>query len=120
MVPKQLEADAPAQLERIDTGMTTDSNSSVAGPLSDVRPEENENENIPKKEGEEDAAFEVEEGDDLTGSKPKKRRKMVKNSDKKYQCPHPECTKTYSRAEHLYRHQLNRTSCSPRLRRRPS
>ena len=46
--------------------------------------------------------------DDLADSKPKKKRRVVKISDKKYECPHPECGKAYSRAEHLYRHQLNR------------
>jgi hypothetical protein len=53
-----------------------------------------------------DADHEV---DDLEDSKPKKKRRVVKISDKKYECPHPECGKAYSRAEHLYRHQLNRT-----------
>ncbi len=40
---------------------------------------------------------------------PSKRRKKAKaNADKKYECKHEDCGKTYSRAEHLYRHQLNR------------
>ena len=52
-----------------------------------------------------DAAHEV---DDTSSSKPKKKRRIIKESDKKYECPHPECGKAYSRAEHLYRHQLNR------------
>jgi hypothetical protein len=30
--------------------------------------------------------------------------------DKKFPCPHEGCGKSYSRAEHLYRHQLNRKS----------
>lgn len=54
-----------------------------------------------------DAEHEV---DDLAEAKPKKKRRVVKLSDKKYECPHPTCGKSYSRAEHLYRHQLNRTS----------
>ena len=49
------------------------------------------------------------EDDDLADAQPKKKRRIVKISDKKYDCPHPECGKSYSRAEHLYRHQLNRT-----------
>jgi hypothetical protein len=53
-----------------------------------------------------DADHEV---DDLADSKPKKKRRVVKLSDKKYECPQPDCGKSYSRAEHLYRHQLNRT-----------
>ncbi|KAK6380663.1 hypothetical protein LTS17_004863 [Exophiala oligosperma] len=41
---------------------------------------------------------------------PKKKRKVVKpNPDKKFECKHEGCGKAYSRAEHLYRHQLNHT-----------
>lgn len=47
--------------------------------------------------------------DDLDGTKPRKKRRIIKVTDKKYDCPHPDCGKAYSRAEHLYRHQLNRT-----------
>jgi hypothetical protein len=40
----------------------------------------------------------------------KKRRRGAKaNSDKKFECKHEGCGKSYSRAEHLYRHQLNRS-----------
>jgi len=53
----------------------------------------------------EDAAYEV---DDLADAKPRKKRKIIKTGDKKYHCPNSECGKSYSRAEHLYRHQLNR------------
>nr|POE87805.1 hypothetical protein CFP56_11034 [Quercus suber] len=59
-----------------------------------------------KAEDEIDAAYEI---DDLSESKPKKKRRVIKTSDKKYQCPTEDCGKSYSRAEHLYRHQLNRT-----------
>lgn len=38
----------------------------------------------------------------------RKRRRSRKGLDKKFECPHPSCGRTYSRAEHLYRHQLNR------------
>ena len=38
----------------------------------------------------------------------RKRRRSRKGLDKKFECPHPDCGKSYSRAEHLYRHQLNR------------
>lgn len=84
------------RLRRADTDMTTDS-----AELSDGRPDEDDQ----KAEDELDAAYEV---DDLADAKPKKKRKIIKNSDKKYQCPHGDCGKSYSRAEHLYRHQLNR------------
>ncbi|KAL8298416.1 hypothetical protein RB597_006760 [Gaeumannomyces tritici] len=37
----------------------------------------------------------------------RKRRRSRKGLDKKFECPHEGCGKSYSRAEHLYRHQLN-------------
>ncbi|KAJ4360448.1 uncharacterized protein N0V89_001011 [Didymosphaeria variabile] len=37
----------------------------------------------------------------------RKRRRSRKGLDKKFECPHSGCGKSYSRAEHLYRHQLN-------------
>ncbi|KAI5801024.1 fungal-specific transcription factor domain-containing protein [Pyronema domesticum] len=37
----------------------------------------------------------------------RKRRRSRKGLDKKFECDHPGCGKSYSRAEHLYRHQLN-------------
>lgn len=47
--------------------------------------------------------------DDGTGNgSSKKRRRSRKGLDKKFECPHDGCGKSYSRAEHLYRHQLNR------------
>lgn len=40
---------------------------------------------------------------------PKTRKRSRKaQSDKKFDCKHEGCGKSYSRAEHLYRHQLNR------------
>lgn len=39
----------------------------------------------------------------------KKRKRTRKgDSEKKFDCKHEGCGKSYSRAEHLYRHQLNR------------
>ncbi|KAF2662379.1 hypothetical protein K491DRAFT_176350 [Lophiostoma macrostomum CBS 122681] len=46
------------------------------------------------------------DGGDVTGSS-RKRRRSRKGLDKKFECPHEGCGKSYSRAEHLYRHQLN-------------
>ena len=46
-------------------------------------------------------------GGEITGSS-RKRRRSRKGLDKKFDCPHEGCGKSYSRAEHLYRHQLNR------------
>ncbi|KAI5807897.1 fungal-specific transcription factor domain-containing protein [Peziza echinospora] len=37
----------------------------------------------------------------------RKRRRSRKGLDKKFECSHLGCGRTYSRAEHLYRHQLN-------------
>ncbi|KAL2153065.1 hypothetical protein VTH82DRAFT_4220 [Thermothelomyces myriococcoides] len=37
----------------------------------------------------------------------RKRRRSRKGLDKKFECPEQGCGKSYSRAEHLYRHQLN-------------
>ncbi|PQE15385.1 C2H2 finger domain-containing protein [Rutstroemia sp. NJR-2017a BVV2] len=39
----------------------------------------------------------------------RKRRRSRKGLDKKFECPSEGCGKSYSRAEHLYRHQLNHT-----------
>jgi hypothetical protein len=49
-------------------------------------------------------------GDDggEAGGSSRKRRRSRKGLDKKFECPHEGCGKSYSRAEHLYRHQLNR------------
>ncbi|KAI9763457.1 MAG: hypothetical protein M1835_007805 [Candelina submexicana] len=41
------------------------------------------------------------------GGPSRKRRRSRKGLDKKFECPQPDCGKSYSRAEHLYRHQLN-------------
>ncbi|KAF2877659.1 fungal-specific transcription factor domain-containing protein [Massariosphaeria phaeospora] len=46
------------------------------------------------------------DGGDATGGS-RKRRRSRKGMDKKFECPHEGCGKSYSRAEHLYRHQLN-------------
>lgn len=45
----------------------------------------------------------------------RKRRRSRKGLDKKFECPQQGCGRAYSRAEHLYRHQLNRKDPSPRF-----
>ena len=40
--------------------------------------------------------------------KPRKRKRSRKGLEKNFACPQAGCGKSYSRAEHLYRHQLNR------------
>ena len=70
-----------------------------------------EKQRIKQQEVEKDEDLEVDadhEVDEFDDTKPKKKRRIIKVADKKYECPHPECGKSYSRAEHLYRHQLNR------------
>ena len=58
-----------------------------------------------------DEDAEVEQAiDETDDAQPRKKRRVIQSSDKKYICPHDGCGKRYSRAEHLYRHQLNRTS----------
>ncbi|KAM3420035.1 hypothetical protein BST61_g3345 [Cercospora zeina] len=47
--------------------------------------------------------------DNVSEKRSKKKRRVVKTMDKKYECPERDCGKAYSRAEHLYRHQLNHT-----------
>ncbi|CAO2652862.1 Nn.00g022730.m01.CDS01 [Neocucurbitaria sp. VM-36] len=46
-------------------------------------------------------------GDGEAQGSSRKRRRSRKGLDKKFECPHEGCGKSYSRAEHLYRHQLN-------------
>ena len=64
--------------------------------------------------GGEDASPSGGEGDEDDGSPGGKgsaegrRKRSRKGLDKKYTCPQEGCGKSYSRAEHLYRHQLNR------------
>lgn len=51
------------------------------------------------------------EDEDEDGAQPtgeRKRKRSRKGGEKKYLCPQDGCGKSYSRAEHLYRHQLNR------------
>lgn len=43
------------------------------------------------------------------GSPKKRKRTRKAATGKKFECKHKGCGKSYSRAEHLYRHQLNRT-----------
>ena len=67
------------------------------------------------RESPDDGRVDEESGDDIDENASKlgngqhrKRKRSRKGLDKKYHCPHEGCGKSYSRAEHLYRHQLNR------------
>ena len=46
--------------------------------------------------------------DHISDGKHRKRKRSRKGLDKSFVCPHQGCGRCYSRAEHLYRHQLNR------------
>ncbi|KAL8659612.1 MAG: hypothetical protein Q9226_000317 [Calogaya cf. arnoldii] len=65
----------------------------------------------PDRESSSTAKAEDESGDDKDGTsgKPRKRKRSRKGLDKNFPCKHEGCGKKYSRAEHLYRHQLNHT-----------
>lgn len=55
--------------------------------------------------------------DVMTSQKLRKRKRSRKGLDKNFICPQEACGKSYSRAEHLYRHQLNRNySIPPQVR----
>jgi hypothetical protein len=45
------------------------------------------------------------DGTQIPGSR---KRRRSRKGEKKFECPHDGCGRSYSRAEHLYRHQLNR------------
>jgi hypothetical protein len=75
-------------------------------------------------EGSGTATIDAKPGSSIESPITRKRRRSRKGLDKKFECPHPGCGKSYSRAEHLYRHQLNRKDSLIRLsgmwRARPS
>lgn len=45
----------------------------------------------------------------VNGASRKRKRSRKVQPDRKFDCTFEGCGKSYSRAEHLYRHQLNRT-----------
>ncbi|KAL9098298.1 MAG: hypothetical protein Q9163_006021 [Psora crenata] len=56
---------------------------------------------------EDDSAGDKQVGNDDSNGKPRKRKRSRKGLEKSFACSQPGCGKSYSRAEHLYRHQLN-------------
>ena len=66
--------------------------------------------------GEDDSGDDRQDGGDNLDGKPRKRKRSRKGSEKNFACPYPGCGKSYSRAEHLYRHQLNREPLHSHLR----
>ena len=57
---------------------------------------------------EDESGEDKEGGTEASNGKPRKRKRSRKGLDKNFPCPQQGCGKSYSRAEHLYRHQLNR------------
>ena len=57
---------------------------------------------------EEDSGGEKIDVEETVDGKPRKRKRSRKSLEKNFACPENGCGKSYSRAEHLYRHQLNR------------
>jgi len=96
-----LKTDTAATMERQDTTLESPTKEENRG-----RRRNREDGTGPDGDGENGA-----EGDDTgAGGSSRKRRRSRKGLDKKFECPHEGCGKSYSRAEHLYRHQLNRMS----------
>lgn len=108
----------PALHSHSDFGTGTDQFSSH---MAQGRPDMEQHSNTSASPGQDDSrgrrrTREVDNGDEEQGDdqdnggvgNSKKRRRSRKGLDKKFECPHEGCGKSYSRAEHLYRHQLNR------------
>jgi hypothetical protein len=74
---------------------------SSAGPSDDARGRR-------RTRDSDDGDDDLEDGSVPPPGSSKKRRRSRKGLDKKFECPHEGCGRSYSRAEHLYRHQLNR------------
>lgn len=92
-----------------------DTTSGAVEPATSASPERDDNRGRRRdRDDDPDGNGENGDGGDAPGSS-RKRRRSRKGLDKKFECPHEGCGKSYSRAEHLYRHQLNRESCPPQL-----
>ncbi|KIN08271.1 hypothetical protein OIDMADRAFT_140709 [Oidiodendron maius Zn] len=102
----------PASDQGADYNLKTDADDKIRGrrrirnkikdEIGDVSPEESDRD----AEGEGEGADGPSSGND---GPTRKRRRSRKGLDKKFECPQEGCGKSYSRAEHLYRHQLNHT-----------
>lgn len=110
------------QLSSKNTLVSVKSETSYHSPpssLSDTSQHENEaargrrQDRSNTAKAEEDSGEEKEDGGEDAGGKPRKRKRSRKGLEKNFPCPHQGCGKSYSRAEHLYRHQLNRECIVP-------
>lgn len=111
MSPQPL-AKRPATADKNDKDRT--GSSSPASTESQQNGENDRGRKIERDGGDGDKMDEAMSGDDQKdkdgrgGNGERKRKRSRKGLDKKYMCPQHGCGKSYSRAEHLYRHQLNR------------
>jgi hypothetical protein len=96
-----------SDLGKIQTqfGDKMDTSVGASEPPTPASPDSGENRGR-RRDRDEDGDTGDGEGDGQGSSR--KRRRSRKGLDKKFECPHEGCGKSYSRAEHLYRHQLNR------------
>ena len=80
----------------------------------DIRGRKQDRDRSSTAKAEDDTGEEREDGGGASNGRPRKRKRSRKGLDKNFPCPQEGCGKSYSRAEHLYRHQLNRESSLPR------
>ena len=78
--------------------------------LEDIRGRRQGRDRSVTAKGEGESGDEKGKEGDNGGGKQRKRKRSRKGLEKNFPCPHQDCGKSYSRAEHLYRHQLNRES----------
>lgn len=74
----------------------------------DLRGRKQDRDRSSTAKAEDESGDEKDGGDGGTNGRPRKRKRSRKGLEKTFACPHEGCGKSYSRAEHLYRHQLNR------------
>ena len=74
----------------------------------DLRGRKQDRDRSSTAKAEDDSADEKNGAGGGANARPRKRKRSRKGLEKNFACPHEGCGKSYSRAEHLYRHQLNR------------
>ena len=120
-MPYSKEADMSPRLASTKAIVSVKSETSYQSPpssLSDISQHDHEDlrgrrqdrDRSTTAKAEDESGDEKENGGDNAGGKPRKRKRSRKGLEKNFPCPHQGCGKSYSRAEHLYRHQLNRES----------
>lgn len=111
------QADMSPQLSTKNVLVSVKSETSYHSPpssLSDTSQHDNEaargrrHDRSATAKAEDESGEEKEDGGEDVGGKHRKRKRSRKGLEKNFPCPHQGCGKSYSRAEHLYRHQLNR------------